>query len=74
MLSLAICSNKKCNYILALEDLDRGTFIAPPECCPKCRCAIIVWCPLCRFPIVGLATERQEECKQCHADLRGPQV
>jgi hypothetical protein len=67
---LAICSSPKCDFVLDLQDLQRGKSLPKPENCPRCDAAIIRLCPQCRFLIMGAGGEPQLECKLCRADFR----
>jgi hypothetical protein len=67
---LAICSSATCDFVLELQDLQRGKAIPRPEICPKCDAAIIDLCPQCRFLIMGAGGELQQKCKLCRADFR----
>lgn len=67
---LVICSGLKCEFVLALQDRERGESTPTPRSCPVCSSEVITFCPECGFPILGSGEERQITCKVCRSDLR----
>jgi hypothetical protein len=62
---LTICSRRKCDFVLPLDDRERGASTPTPRSGPVCDAEIISSCPDCAFPILGSVAERQIECRVC---------
>jgi hypothetical protein len=60
---LVICSRLQCDFVLALQDRERGESTLTPLSCPVCDSEVIAFCPECGFPTLGSVEERQITCK-----------
>jgi hypothetical protein len=67
---LVICSRLQCDFVLALQDRERGESTPTPLFCPVCDSEVITFCPGCGFPILSSVEQRQITCKVCRSDLR----